>query len=241
MIKAWRTRRGRAILAAVKTPLLLYHALLMISGCSLIALLWGSGGAPCAIPRPVFFLFGVVSAMTQMFFSIILYFVFPTSIYLLCPLSFALLWFLGAGSKRNRKDLENARWEAEFIEAEQALHEGPENPAYHLRRAKLLDAAGLSPEALEAYRRAHQLSDKFFSEFELREVEDRLGAGGRLRLTAEKHSAPSRPIDWLPDLSTGWILCVLATAPVLLLDKRLFVGVLSVWLFVVWYNAAQND
>lgn len=213
----------------------------MVSGCSLIVLLWGAGGAPYAIPRPVFFLLGVVSAVTQTFFSILLYFVFPTSIYLLCPLSFAFLWFLGAGSKRNRKDLENARWEAEFIEAEQALHEGPDNPAYHLRRAKLLDAAGLAPEALRTYRQAHQLSDQYFSEFELSEVEARLGAGGRPRLSAEKHAAPSRQIDWLPDLRTGWILCVLATAPVFFLDKRLFVGVLSVWLFVVWYNAAQND
>lgn len=213
----------------------------MVTGCSLIALLWGAGGAPYAISRPVFFLFGVVSAMTQMFFSIILYSLFQTSIYLLCPISFALLWCLGSGAARNRKDLENGRWEAEFIELEEALHNQPDNPAYYLRRAKLLDAAGLPHEALQTYRQAHQLSEKFFSESELREAEKRLGSTSRLQLPGGGRDAPLRRIAWLPSLRTGWIICVLVTAPVLFLDKRLFVGVLSVWLFVVWYNAAQSD
>lgn len=226
--------------------LILYHHVLLIAGCSVIALLWGAGGAPYAIPRPIFLIFGVISPMVQMFFSIMLstivFTLCPTSIYLLCPVSFVFLILLGAGSKRNRQDLKNARWEAEFVELEQALHERPDNPAFYIRKAKLLDEAGLSPEALRTYREAHQLSSKFYSEFELRQVEKRLGSSDTLLLTAADHAARApRLIAWLPDLKIGWILCVAAAAPVYFLDHRLFVGALSVWLFVVWYNAAQGD
>ena len=179
--------------------------------------------------------------MVQMFISLIGFSLFHTSISLLCPVSFAFLAFLGSGARRNRLDLENARWEAEFVELERALHEQPDNPAYYLRKAKLLDAAGLSPEALRTYRQAHQLSDKFFSEFELGQAEKRLGAEGRLRLTAENHAARPRFIGWLPGIGAGWIFCVIAAAPVYFLDKHLFVGALSVWLFAVWYNAAPDE
>lgn len=221
--------------------LILYHGLLMIAGCSFIALLWGAAGAPYGIPRPVFFLFGVVSAMVQMFFSLILFSVIDNSIYLLCPLSFSILWLLGNGARRNRQDLKNARWEAEFVELEHALHERPDNPAFYIRKAKLLDAAGLSAEALRTYREAHQVSGKFYTEFELSQVEKRLGSENRLRLGMNDHgSRAPRLFAWLPGMGKGWVPCVIACAPVYFLDPHLFAGVLSVWLFVVWYNAAQD-
>jgi hypothetical protein len=221
--------------------LLLYYDALMISGCCMIGLLWGSAGAPYAIPRRVFFLFGVVSPMIQMFFSTVAFGLIPSAISLLCPISFAFLWFLGSGARRNMQDLRNRCWEAELIEIEQALHERPDNPGFYLRKAKLLDSAGLAPEALQTYRQVHQVSTKFFTEYEMRQIEERLGPAGRLRLADERHAGRPRSYSWLPDLRRGWILCLLAAAPVGFLDAARFAGVLSVWLFVAWYNAAQAD
>lgn len=131
--------------------LLLYHHVLMIIGCTTIALLWGVSGAPYGIPRLIFFLFGVVSPMIQMFFSILLSFTsLRTSIFLLCPISFGLLVLLG-GNARGRR-----------------------------RRNRSLAV-----------------------------------------------------------VLAGWVFCLAVAAPVLLLDRQLFVGVLSVWLFLLWYSGGQ--
>jgi len=216
--------------------LLLYHHALLIAGCCAVVMLWGVGGAPRAIPRDFFFVFGVAAAVIQMFFAILLQPFFRTSIYLLCPISFAVLWLLGAGAKRNRQDAENRRWEAELAELEHALRDRPDNPALHLRKAKLLDAAGLSAEALGTYRQVHEISAKFFSDDALRKADERLGPASRPRLGSDRRAAATKLVAWLPGARRGWILCLLAAAPIYGLDEHLFVGVLAVWLFVVWYN-----
>jgi hypothetical protein len=224
--------------------LLLYHQLLMMLGCVALAGRWAMDPeGPRGTPKLLFFLLGVVSPVVHLLLASLLYVTpFKTHIFLLCPISFGVLALMGLGYESRNREAEARSCEEDLRGAEEAIEQDPGNAAAVLFKARLLEKAGMPEEALRLYRETHRMCTRTFSVFELKEAEARLGAAGRLRLPApssRRLSFPGLGPFTLP--LNPWVLAILVTAPVAYLDRTLFVGVASVWLFVVWVERSATE